>query len=219
MAPWPTVPIGGAAGLLRSGRLIALWWRRSLLGAAVVAAWLGALTAPAHLTLVVAPVLGALTAGTVLVGAACIGSRRPSPRALALSGLGGLLLVPFLVGVQVLGAAGAALSLALLMTAAARVPVDPLAAASPAAPTREELARLGAELRRLPSAQLLEHWQRTAAPVHRGAGPDVRAAVTEFRSLLLDEFSRRDPAGVERWLRTGGDPARHLASGEADRTA
>lgn len=213
------MPAGRWDELLRSGRLLVLWCRRCLLATTVAVAWVGALTAPAHLTLVVAPVCGGLALAGLLLGAAGAGLRRPSRRAQALTAMGGLLLVPFTAGASLLGPVGAALSLGLLVTAAARLPADPWAASSPADVTLDEVAGLGAGLHRLPSAALLEHWQRTADVVSPGAGPELRAAVSELRSRLLDELSRRDPAGVERWLRSGGDPARHLATGEAGPTA
>jgi hypothetical protein len=45
-------------------------------------------------------------------------------------------------------------------------------------------------------------------------GP-ARWSVAETRRALLEELERRDPAGVDRWLRAGaaGDPGRYLTAG------
>jgi hypothetical protein len=213
------VDVRRAPGLAALAPGLVRWCRRALFGAAVVVAWAGALTAPAHLTLLVAPVVGALTVGALRLAAAALGAGRPSSRTSVLSGLAGLLVVPFLAGVPLFGPPGLALLMALLMTgssllARGAVPVSPPAGETV---TRAEVDRLGIGLRDLPLTEVLERWRGTARLTD--TGPEVRTAVAELRSLLLDELSRRDPAGVERWLRSGDDdPGRHLPSGDVDRT-
>ena len=84
-----------------------------MLALAVAPALLGALTSPARLTLVGAPLVGAVAVAAVLLPAWGLGVRRPSPRALTLTGAAGALAVPFAVGLPLLGPAGTGL-LALL---------------------------------------------------------------------------------------------------------
>lgn len=212
---WDIVPHAPELG--RLWHLLVLGYRRSLLGAAVVVACAGALTAPAHLTLLVGPAVGALAVGGACLGAACAGLRPPSARTAALTGLGGMLSIPFICGVPLLGPAGAVLTMALLVTAASRLPED-IAGPDPVPVLPVDVAALRAELRHIPSPVLLDHWHRTARLLRGRLGPDALAAVTGLRSSLLDELARRDPAGVERWLRSGGDdPRRHLTSGDPDR--
>ena len=195
------------------------WYRRALVGAAVVVAWAGALTAPAHLTVLLAPVVGVLTVGALRLGAGALGLGRFSSRTAAVGGLAGLLVVPFVAGVPLFGSFGAALLMVLVMTGSSRLGRFAVHESSPpgSTVTREEVDRLRSRLPALPLTDVLERWQGTARLTD--AGPEARTVAAELRSLLLDELSRRDPAGVERWLRSGGeDPRRHLASGETDRS-
>ena len=80
-----------------------------MLALALVPALLGALTSPARLTLVGAPLVGAVAVAVVLLPAWGLQVRRPSPRALTLTGVVGALAVPFVVGLPLLGPAGTAL--------------------------------------------------------------------------------------------------------------
>lgn len=204
----------------RSWFLLVRWYWRVLVGASVVVAGAGALTAPAHLTLLVGPAVAVLSVAAIRLGAACTGLRRPSPRTVGSTALAGLLLVPFLNGVPLFGAAGAALLMTVLFTVASRVPAA-LVGTEPTEPLSwADVERLCLDLPGLRTAVLVEHWQRTARQLGDGTGPEALAAAAAVRSALLDEFTRRDPAGVERWLRSGGDqPGEHLAHGDADRTA
>ncbi len=111
--PWAGAPTVGGMGTLR-------WWRTAVLATATGAALLGALTAPARLTLLGAPLVGAVSVAVVVLAAWGTESPRPSPRTLWLAGAGGTLLVPLVFGLSVLGSAGGVLLALLLLPAAVR---------------------------------------------------------------------------------------------------
>ena len=96
------------------------WLRTAVLAAASAAALLGALTAPARVTLLGAPLVGAVAAAVPVLVAWGTESPRPSPRALWLAGTGGMLGVPAVFGLSLLGSAGAALLVLALLPAAVR---------------------------------------------------------------------------------------------------
>jgi hypothetical protein len=72
-------------------------------------------------------------------------------------------------------------------------------------------AHLRRVLPELPDDALLREWGDSADLLGPDVDPATRVAAAELRALLIDELSRRDPAGVERWLRTGDSrPDQHL---------
>jgi hypothetical protein len=76
---------------------------------------------------------------------------------------------------------------------------------------RRDITYLRRVLPDLPDEVLLREWRASALRLGPDVDPGTRAAAVELRALLIDELSRRDPAGVERWLRAGGsDPDPHL---------
>ena len=84
----------------------------ALLGVVVGAAGLGALTSPARVTLLGAPVVGAVATAVPLLVAWGDVRPRPSPRTLALTGCAGALAVPLVAGLSLLGLTAAVLLLA-----------------------------------------------------------------------------------------------------------
>jgi hypothetical protein len=71
---------------------------------------------------------------------------------------------------------------------------------------------LGELISAVPLSALLAEWRLTEAVLAEATDPDDRAAASSARELLLDEMTRRDPAGVRRWLQDGAhaSPDRHL---------
>ena len=174
-----------------------------LLAAVATIALLGALVAPWTAMLLVAPALGAFLAGVALL----LG---PSGRRDALwMGAAGLLLVPLSHGLLLLGTAGGAVLLLLLALGPLVVGAWPAAAGS-----ASELSGVPDLLAALPVAELLEEWRASERTLRSSPDPTV---VAEVRAMLLDELSRRDPAGVAAWLASGGDePADHVRADRDD---
>jgi hypothetical protein len=174
----------------------------------VAAALVGAVVTPWWWMLLFAPVLGALAGGTVAVVDPGF-PREPSSRRLVCYAVGvGVLLLPFGTALPALGDAGGLIAVVLLgvgsLVAADRLPEDD------AVPPVRDVAALGAVLSVLPTAELIEEWEATEellrSPLHRRTAAEVRG-------LLLEELTRRDPAGVSRWLTAGGaSPEPHLGT-------
>jgi hypothetical protein len=59
----------------------------------------------------------------------------------------------------------------------------------------------------LPTSSLLREWRRTSERLRRGKAPQQHLMAIRLRTLLLEELSRRDPAGVDLWLSAGGNDA------------
>ena len=49
-----------------------------------------------------------------------------------------------------------------------------------------------------------------------GADPDRRGEAIVIRGLLLEELSRRDPVGVDRWLEGEEDAPEQYLRGDSD---
>ncbi len=173
---------------IRTGRVV------GTAGFVSIALW-GAVVLPVEVMVLVAPATGAFVGG--IAGMLHPGfPRSPQARRVAAYAVAaGVLLVPFLVGLSSLGAAGAALFLGLLLVGSL-VLEDRLAAAPDAGGGRDDTA-LRELLPRLSTTYLLEEWHASEALL--GSVDDHGTAV-HVRALLLDELTRRDPAGVQDWL-------------------
>lgn len=76
----------------------------------------------------------------------------------------------------------------------------------------EHEALLRSTLRVVSLSVLLDQWRTTGRDLHR-PGPSCGTSA-QLRRLLLEELERRDPDGVDRWLRSGRtDPEPFLARG------
>ena len=100
-----------------------------MLAVALAPALLGALTSPARVTLVAAPLVGAVAAAVPRLAAWGLDLRRPSRRTLTVVGAVGLLSVPLAAGAALLAPGELLLPAALLALAAAGLGVS--AAPSP----------------------------------------------------------------------------------------
>jgi hypothetical protein len=69
------------------------------------------------------------------------------------------------------------------------------------------------------TSRLLEQWHSSEEGLYCG-DPHRRLAAVQLRALVLDELSRRDPAGVERWVMEDGVglPPRHVENGREEAT-
>ncbi len=188
--------------------------RRLCLPAGVGTAVAGALFSSAWTTLVVAPLTGLFAASQVAMVHPGFPAERSARRAALLVGVGCALAVPFVMGVIALGAAGAVLTVTVVVTGAV------LAGGRLASLCREDVAPsaapdtrvLGELIGAVPMSALVEEWRLSEALLSTTTDPDERAAASLARELLLDEMTRRDPAGVRRWLQDGAaaSPDRHL---------
>lgn len=189
--------------------------RAAVLVCAIGLALLGALVAPA-VALVWAPVIGLIGVLVVaLVGPTCTG-QPVARRTVALAGVTGALLVPWTTGLGALGNAGAFVVIATLVVAslwAVELVAESPETSEGMAARRELMAfrRVAAEL---PVGSLLQEWRRTEPLARDDVHPEVRSAGADIRALVVDELARRDPAGLEHWLRHGeGDPGRYVPGG------
>jgi len=182
-------------------------------------ALLGALFSSAVMTLVVAPVAGIFGAGQLALVHPSFPGRRSARRAVLLSGFGWAVMVPFVMGAVALGVVGAVLTVVLVLIGALLV-VGAITdvCRRDAVPDSAGASVAGLEelVSGLPTATLLAEWEESASGLGSG-DPGRRAAAIQFRGLLLAEMTRRDPAGVDRWLRegTGGTTDPHLP-GDSD---
>ena len=100
------------------------WWpagngvRTTMLAVAVVPALLGALTSPARVTLVAAPLVGAVAAAVPRLAAWGLDLHRPSRRTLTVVAAVGVLSVPLVAGTALLAPGDLVLPAALLALAA-----------------------------------------------------------------------------------------------------
>ena len=97
---------------------VSAWLRTTVVGAAVGAALLGALTSPARVTLVAAPLVGAVAAAVPRLAAWGLDLQRPSRRTLGIVGAVGVLSVPLAAGTALLAPGDLLLPAALLALAA-----------------------------------------------------------------------------------------------------
>ena len=105
--------------------------RTVLLALAVGPALLGALTGPARMTLVAAPVVGAVVVAVPRLAAWGLELRRPPGRALAAAATGGVLAVPLVQGTALLAPGVPLLPPALLAVAVAALGISRAGSPSP----------------------------------------------------------------------------------------
>jgi hypothetical protein len=217
--PEPVGPDEGRrpAAVRRRGAAMDAGWRvarqvcRTVVPVCVVAvALVGALLAP-RLTVTVGPSLAVFAGGLVALLHPEFPAQATARRAAVLSAAGGAVAAPFIAGVTALGAPGALLAMVLLVL------ISFLAAnwITEDGPERRitagDLSRLRHAAPALSIAALVEQWLATDRVLGRRTTADVRATAIEMRALLLDEFVRRDPSGVDAWLRhPGSRPDEHI---------
>ena len=194
--------------------------RAVLLVVAVAVTLLGAMLGPPAAVLLWAPVTGLVTLGAARLAVRAFADEPGGRRPVLVSGVVGFLLVPFTSGLGALGRIGGVLLIAMLVLGALWVVELAVDApdAGPALALRRQVSAVRRVLPEMPFEGLLEQWRQAAPEIGPDADPEVRIVAAELRSLLLDELTRRDPAGVERWLRAGvDDPGRYLYPGDAGR--
>jgi hypothetical protein len=211
-----------SAGRSRHGRSRRLLWvrygracRALLLLAATACALAGALTASPYVVLVIAPACGLFVAGVVAVHVVALEGRTVDPvrttkahRAVLLSGGWAALLPPAAAGIRTLDDAGVMVVVVLVFLAASVgaggiVEICQLSSETPEGGwDEEELRQL---LRVLPTSMLLSEWHSGCEYVHSAKAHEARIHAAQVRGLLLEELSRRDPAGVGRWLSEGDE--------------
>lgn len=213
---------GTAARLEDAARTASRLTLRVLYGGTAL---LGALLTPPERMLLGAPAVGL---GALLATAAgCWWCRRLGPsRQLPWSAaVVAAAAVPFSHAVDALGDTGAAVVFAVLTLLAVTVSDWITSGSEPAGAATTGSARvregrqddpesLAVLLRGLPMALLCQEWHATTP--HRDAGALGPRAARD-RTLLLEEMTRRDPAGVRRWLRAGpgAAPELYLQDGHA----
>ncbi len=184
------------------------------LPAVVLLALAGAATSPAWLTLLWGPAVAGTAIGVTAILHPHFPGTASARRATVYAGTGAMLLVPAVAGLELLGPRGAAVGLALL-SAAGMWAVSAFPESEPDA-SAAAIRRAAAVRRSLPDLALdclLEEWRRSGLVLEFRLSPRAFSTVAELRSLLVDELTRRDPAGVEQWLREGGDPEEYLTGG------
>ena len=102
-----------------------------MLVAALAPALLGALTSPPRLTLLGAPLVGAVAAAVPQLAAWGLDRRRPSPRTLAVTATAGAVAVPLVSGMALIAPGIPVLPAALLVLAAAGVGISRAGSPSP----------------------------------------------------------------------------------------
>lgn len=218
--PRPPAPEPGPrSGFGRSASVVRKHWSRvvaicRILAATifVAVALLGALFTSPVFAFVVGPLMGGFAVGAAFFFHPDFPSGRPARRTTVFTAAGGVLFVPFLTGVGLMGAVGQAVVVPLLVLGAV-VTCDRLARIAGAEGSGAEVldeSWLRTVLRSLPLDALLGEWRNTDALL--SAAPDgvTRSRTVRVRGLLLDELAARDPAGVESWLQSGSSPESHI---------
>jgi hypothetical protein len=176
----------------------------------VACALVGALTAPAHLVLLIAPACG-FSVGSAVAGLlAGFPEVASAHRAAVLAGTWTGLLVPAFPGAGAVGVEAELFALALVGLGAVAVvawmagPRGASAGGSREGVDEEQLRQLVVVLS---NAELLREWRECGEHLRPGADLDLRARAVVVRNLVLEEFARRDPAAVGRWLSDGDENA------------
>jgi hypothetical protein len=203
------------AGVVRRAwRATSRGFRAGVVAVVVGVILVGALLGPPARMLLWAPGVGLVTAGAALVAVPYATAGWTRRRTAVCSGLAGAALVPFTGGLEALGRAGGVVLMAILLLGALWL-VDSVLEASP--PNARQVARQDADrVRRgiedLSVESLLVEWRAAAERLGPEVDPAVRVVAADLRADLLEELARRDPAGVRRWLLSGGaDPGGYLA--------
>jgi hypothetical protein len=202
-----------------------------LLAAFVAVALLGAAVTSALTLFVLGPATGAFFASKVARTRDGFRHRHSVDRSVIWSGVGGMLLVPYFAGITMLGAVGRGLTLALLALCAGEITIrirswDHQAHLSTQGGTdmgtmapSVGLSPTGELMGSMVTSRLLEQWHSSEEELY-GGDPHRRLAAVQLRALLLDELSRRDPAGIERWVMDDGvgPPPQDLENGREEAT-
>lgn len=186
--------------------LMHVCWRVFLVGVVGVAL-LGALVSSPLAMFVVAPAVGALGALQTAVVHLGFPDGPGARRTVLLSGFGWALLVPFVMGVGALGVLGLALTVLLVLigTVVGMSKISVLCRNVAAPGPGADAALLCELVRGLPTSSLLDEWRSSEAVLHETDDAARHVAATEIRTLVLEEMTRRDPDGVDRWLREGAN--------------
>ncbi|WP_138760224.1 hypothetical protein [Modestobacter altitudinis] len=176
---------------------------------------MGALFSPPLVTLAAAPTVGLLAASQVALAHPGFPAQVAARRFVLSAGAGCAVLVLFVAGASELGAVGGVMVMTVLLTGAvvlaawlADLSDDDRVATS----TMQDARVLEDWLGAVPMSALVEQWRLSEVVLSTATDPDERSAATLARELLLDEMTRRDPAGVHRWLQEGADapPSLHV---------
>jgi hypothetical protein len=179
-------------------------------------ALVGALTTPPYVVLLVAPAFGLLVSGVAAV--LILGFKEPTAahRTIVLSGAWAALIVPALAGMGALATGGAVIMFVLMVigsVVAASWITETCASSDGSSELgmNDETGMDEGELRlfigALPTSLLLREWRRTGERLRPGKDPQQHLRAIRLRTMLLEELSRRDPAGVDLWLNAGDNDA------------
>jgi hypothetical protein len=171
----------------------------------VVMALIGAVVTPPVRMLVVAPLTGCGLGLLVALGNPAFPEQPGARRGALLTAATGAAFVPFISGVALFGNAGGVVALVLLILGsclAANWMMDVVENYPLGDAPRDDRWRQMV-LPSLPTAALLQEWRATQAVFGSRPGVAERTRAVQLRGLLLEEFARRDPAAVERWLTSG----------------
>jgi hypothetical protein len=173
-------------------------------------ALVGALTTPAYVVLVAAPGFALIVGGAA--ASVILGFRElaPARRIIVLCGAWAALLVPAFAGMGALAEGGAVIAFVSMVVGcvvAASWIADTCASSGENAQKGIDEEQLREFIRALPTSMLLREWRSTCEHLPAAADPERRAEAIRVRTLLLEELSRRDPAGVTRWLSEGDEDA------------
>lgn len=181
------------------------------------AALVGAIVAPPHATLIVAPVCAALVATAWVAAHVALVDLRPTGRSTCVATCLAFGLPLFLHGAAATGDAGSASALLLLPPAVAHgLPwVRAMWSAGrplpqTALPDLDDESSLRDVLAAISLRDRFDEWRATQTT---GSFGDLRT-----REMIIDELRWRDPAGVEHWLADGaGQAPEHYIGRDAPR--
>jgi hypothetical protein len=211
-------PVALRAAAARRWRLAARVSRAAVLGVVLVLAFIGAAVSSPAITLIWAPGIGAVAAGAATVMNPEHPMTAEGRRTTWFVGWAGALAVPATSGLGVLGDAAAPVVIALLLLTAFWFveSIAELPETSAGAAARRDLANLRRVIDDLSVDGLLREWQLTATRLREDLPPEARLITAQARDLIVDELTRRDPAGADHWLRHGGGDAwRYVPGGPA----
>jgi hypothetical protein len=190
--------------------------RSILLLGTTACALVGALTTPPYVVLLVAPALGLAVSGVAALLVLAFQEPTAAHRTIVLSGAWAALIVPALAGMGALATGGAVIMFVLMVigsvVAVSSITETCASSGGSSEPGMNEQTGMDeGELRlfigALPTSSLMREWRRTGERLRPGKDPRQHLEAIRLRTLLLEELSRRDPAGVDRWLSAGGDDA------------
>lgn len=171
----------------------------------VVMALIGALVSPPVAMFLVAPLIGVGVGGMVALLNPAFPAELWARRGALFTGTTAAAFVPFISGVAVVGNAGGIVALGLLILGSC-LAADRMVDLIEDPPTGDALRDerwMRAVLPSLPTAALLQEWRSTRSVFGSRSGATERTRAARLRECILEELARRDPAAVERWLRSG----------------